>query len=125
MNIRKALYFRYKRLIGSSFPLIYEDWIRQDRAGIAPDTTKRLLVQLLAHCQQSVPYYSELMKGVGGNFEHDPEAYLLQLPILTKGIIRERFEQLKSTDLKHRKWYFNTSGGSTGEPVKLIQDRYY
>jgi phenylacetate-CoA ligase len=24
-----------------------------------------------------------------------------------------------------RKWYYNTSGGSTGEPVKFIQDDVY
>ncbi len=125
MNVRKALYFSYKRLAGSSFPLIYEELVRQDRFGVTPDTTKRSLVQLLAHCQRSVPYYAAIMKGVGGSFEDDPESYLLNLPILTKGVIRERFEQLKSIDLDQRKWEFNTSGGSTGEPVKLIQDRDY
>jgi phenylacetate-CoA ligase len=72
-----------------------------------------------------VPYYAEIMKKVGDDFEHDPASYLLRLPILTKGLIRTHIEQLKSQDLGQRKWYFNTSGGSTGEPVKLIQDRDY
>src|SRR5260370_38785907 len=53
------------------------------------------------------------------------KSYLLHLPILTKKVISERFEQLTSIDLGQRKWEFNTSGGSTGEPVKLIQDREY
>ena len=125
MNVRKELYFGYHRLAGNSFPMIYENLVRQDHVGIAPGTTDQLLVQLLAHCQQSVPYYEAIMKKVGGNFEYDPEAYLLKLPILTKKIIRERFEQLTSIDLDQRKWYFNASGGSTGEPVQLIQDRHY
>jgi phenylacetate-CoA ligase len=125
MQVRKTIYYSYKRLKGSSFPLIYEDLVRQDRDGVAPDTTKRLLFQLLAHCQQSVPYYAAFMKEVGGSFEEDPEAYLLNLPILTKEVIREHFERLKSSDLDQRKWIFNASGGSTGEPVKLIQDRNY
>jgi len=43
-------------------------------------------------------------------------------PILTKDIIRNNFEALKSDDLDKRKWFYNTSGGSTGEPVKFIQD---
>jgi phenylacetate-CoA ligase len=123
MNIRKTLFFAYKGAMGSGFPAIYEDLVRQDHAGVPPDTTKQLLVQLLAHCQRSVPYYAELMKTVGDDFEHDPENYLLKLPILTKRMIRTHFVRLTSLDLDQRKWCYNTSGGSTGEPVKLIQDR--
>lgn len=123
MNVRKVLYFGYHRLMGSSFPAIYEDLVREDHLGEATDATKQLLVELLAHCQRSVPYYAALMKEVRGSFETDPEAYLVHLPILTKGVIREHFEQLKSLDLGQRKWFINASGGSTGEPVQVIQDR--
>ncbi|HEX6478392.1 MAG TPA: hypothetical protein VF043_06070 [Ktedonobacteraceae bacterium] len=123
MNIRKALFFSYKRMTGSKFPSIYEDLVRQDQEGVAPDTTKQLLSQLLVHCQRSVPYYAEIMKTGGDGFEHDPEAYLLKLPILTKEKIRAHSAQLTSLDLERRKWYYNTSGGTTGEPVQLIQDR--
>lgn len=125
MNMRKALFFSYKHITGSSFPSIYEDLIKQDQAGFAPDTAKQQLRQLLAHCQRSVPYYMEIMKTIGDDFERDPESYLLKLPILTKEKIRTHFAQLTSLDLDQRKWYYNTSGGSTGEPVKLIQDRDY
>jgi phenylacetate-CoA ligase len=123
MNMRKALFFSYKRMTGSKFPSIYEDLVRQDREGVAPDTIKQLLSQLLAHCQRWVPYYAEIMKTVGDAFEHDPEAYLLKLPILTKEKMRAHLAQLTSLDLDRRKWYYNTSGGTTGEPVRLIQDR--
>jgi phenylacetate-CoA ligase len=125
MNVRKSIYFSYKRAVGSSFPLLYEDLVKQDRIGVAPDTTNRLLEQLLAHCQRSVPYYADIMKQVGDDFEQDPASYLLRLPILTKKLIRTNLERLKSHDLSQREWEFNTSGGSTGEPVKLIQDRDY
>lgn len=50
---------------------------------------------------------------------------LSTFPILTKEIIRARFDDLKSKDLSTRKWWINTSGGSTGEPVKFIQDKEY
>jgi phenylacetate-CoA ligase len=43
-------------------------------------------------------------------------------PILTKEIIRKEFDNLKSNELHKRKWFLNTSGGSTGEPVRFIQD---
>jgi phenylacetate-coenzyme A ligase PaaK-like adenylate-forming protein len=126
MNLRKALYFGYKYAKGSSFPRIYEDLVRQDHAGIDPGMQKQLLSRLLAHCHHSVPYYTEIMKGGGGSFEHDPESYLLHLPILTKELLRTRFDQLKSTDLASRRWFVNFSGGSTGgEPTRMIQDQEF
>ena len=49
---------------------------------------------------------------------------LNNLPILTKAIIRQCFEELQST--KHTAaTYKNSSGGSTGKPVTLIQDTNY
>lgn len=47
------------------------------------------------------------------------------IPILSKEIIRKNFEDLKSLDLYKRRWFINSSGGSTGEPVKVIQDNDY
>ena len=123
MSIRQALFFGYKHMKGSALPAIYENLLRQDRAGVAPDTTKELIVRLLMHCQRSVPYYAEIMREIGDDFADDPETYLLKLPLLTKEKIRTHYAQLTSLDLNQRKWYYNTSGGTTGEPVKLIQDR--
>src|SRR5690606_18435771 len=37
--------------------------------------------------------------------------------------IRQHHDELISDDFKNRGWYYNSSGGSTGEPVRLIQDR--
>ena len=52
----------------------------------------------------------------------DPEALLKALPILTKSDVRNGFDGLKSLDLGRRPWFYNASGGSTGDPVRLIQD---
>ena len=101
MNMRKALFFSYKRMTGSKFPSIYEDLVRQDREGVAPDTIKQLLSQLLAHCQRWVLYYAEIMKTVGDAFQHDSEAYLLKLPILKKEKMRAHLAQLTSLDLEY------------------------
>lgn len=108
-------------------------------------TTKRLLEQvellsateigelqqkrlraLLLHAYENVPYYRKVIEKLGGReilLKHDPTDVLRFFPILTKQIIREKWEELKSQDLSSRSWYYNTSGGSTGEPVKLIQDK--
>jgi phenylacetate-CoA ligase len=47
------------------------------------------------------------------------------IPLLDKRILHERNEDLQSLDLDRRKWYRNSSGGSTGEPAQLIQDKEY
>jgi phenylacetate-CoA ligase len=125
MNLRKAAYFALVRLRGQALGTYYERFSREDQDGIPPDTSKRLLIQLLAHCKQSVPYYAEVMRDLGDSFYGDPEEYLKRFPILTKETIRRRFDELKSTDLARRKWYRNTSGGSTGEPAVFIQDWEY
>jgi phenylacetate-CoA ligase len=84
------------------------------------------LRQLLLYSYQNVPYYQKVLSETGviknnkvilQNFDN--------IPILTKKIIREQADNLYSKDYKRRKWYYNTSGGSTGEPVTFIQDKAY
>lgn len=125
VNLRKWLYFTLVRMRGQRLGSYYRQMVKAEREGIPPDTTKRLLVELLEHCKQCVPYYSKLIRELGDGFRDDPEAYLRDFPILTKDIIRSHFDELKSRDLDRRRWFYNTSGGSTGEPVRLIQDRDY
>jgi phenylacetate-CoA ligase len=74
-----------------------------------------------------VPYYAGLWEKQGVRHLHpdDPWHDLQRLPVLTKADIRNHAESLQSLDLHRRKWSYNTSGGSTGEPVRLIQDREY
>lgn len=122
MNIRKWLFFTQARIRGRKLGIYYERYVREYQAGISPDITRKLLIQLLEHCQKSVPYYREIITRLGYSFYKDPEEYLMNFPILTKDIIRQNFNELKSVDLALRKWYFNSSGGSTGEPIRVIQD---
>jgi phenylacetate-CoA ligase len=125
MNIRRTIYFSYMSLRGRSLPLFYKRFLREDTFGVPPDRTRNLLIELISHCQHAVPYYKELICNQDQDFKSNPELYLAKFPILTKNIIRTHFDQLKSTDLALREWWFNTSGGSTGEPVRFIQDRAY
>ena len=82
---------------------------------------------ILLHAYYHVPYYSNLLRSSGvikksGAVELKSFG---QIPLLEKDIIRTRFEDLKSDDLLKRKWHNNSSGGSTGQPVTLIQDKNY
>lgn len=122
-NLREAAYFALFAARGQPVGSYYRRMLREVRDGIPPETSARLLAHMLAHCQDHVPYYADVMTAAGGSYLADPESYLTRLPILTKDIIRTRFDDLKSDDLPQRAWHFNTSGGSTGEPVRFIQDR--
>ncbi len=123
--MQKLLYYTAHRFIGSSLGKIYEQYLREDQQGLPKDRVKQLLVQLFQHCEQHVPYYAKLMADIPLAYEQEPFCYLAQLPVLTKALIRQNFTQLTSDDLAKRHWIYNTSGGSTGEPIRLIQDRAY
>ena len=125
MNIRKTLYLGYHRLAGHSLGQVYSRLAREEPFGATESTQRQLLISMLSHCERSVPYYSDLMHNLGDSFRQDPKSYLSQFPILTKDLIRKHFDRLRSKDLPRRKWHYNTSGGSTGEPVKFIQDQDY
>ncbi|MFC1964854.1 phenylacetate--CoA ligase family protein [Chloroflexota bacterium] len=89
----------------------------------SPDTYLR---KLLLHAYHNVPYYTEILEetGIVKNDEVDLSRFC-EMPILTKEIIREQQEHLVSRDNKNRRRYYNSSGGSTGEPIRFIQDDSY
>ena len=82
------------------------------------------LKKILLHSWENVPYYSRVLEEVGvvvdGNVNLDN---FEKIPILTKDIVRREGKDLYSKDHSKRKSFFNTSGGSTGEPLKLLQDK--
>ena len=95
-----------------------------------PETLARLqdekLGGLLMHAYANVPYYHKILEDAA--VIKNGKVYLenfQRIPVLTKDIIRSQGENLYSKDYRKRFWYPNSSGGSTGEPVRFIQDRNY
>jgi phenylacetate-CoA ligase len=127
MNWRKPAYLTYAAFRGYRFPAYLCKYLDEWESGRTDATAGTALNQLLAHCREAVPYYADLLQGV--EFEPSgaakPQEILQHLPVLKKETIRAHFERLRSKDLHSRKWSYNTSGGSTGEPVHLIQDAEY
>jgi phenylacetate-CoA ligase len=83
------------------------------------------LRNLLTRAVKDVPYYRNIANGHGLDPMHDdPEKALSVFPVLTKGIIRAHADELVS-EHPGQGVYENSSGGSTGEPVKLLQDQEY
>jgi phenylacetate-CoA ligase len=80
---------------------------------------------VLGHAAAHVPFYRSALRGLEAEIETDPAAALRRLSPVTKETIRTRFADLCSDDLSKRRSYEQTSGGSTGEPVRFIQDMHF
>lgn len=84
------------------------------------------LKKLLIHSYNNVPYYTKTLREAGVVI--DGEVLLENfnnIPILDKKTIRENFEDLTSAKRSNIKTFLNTSGGSTGEPIRFLQDEEY
>lgn len=84
------------------------------------------LTQLLRHAARHVPHYRKLL--VDQEIVRGDAIDLTKfgkVPPLTRSFLQNSPESLKSDDLSSRDWYKNSSGGSSGEPVAVIQDQDY
>ena len=123
---------RLERLItysrGSTGRHVHElragQWL--DASSSRADQDRRLRA-LLLHAARHVPYYREVLAEAG--VCESPGRVLVdrfaQIPFLDKGTMRTRFGDLNSDDLSTRTWNYDSTGGSTGEPVRLVHDSDY
>lgn len=89
---------------------------------------RKRLHQLLEYANTHVPYYRDLFQEIGFHpldFATDPTCFR-ELPLLTKDIVRQNFERLITTDPSRQNIIFKAkTGGTTGEPMRFMQDRIY
>jgi phenylacetate-CoA ligase len=79
------------------------------------------LRNLLEHAYHKVPYYNRIFKESGLlNRQCIGIGDLCKLPILTKALIRDNFEDIKALDINKYKPMANATGGSTGAPLKYF-----
>lgn len=74
------------------------------------------LTEIISYSVENTVYYKKVFEG--------KELTIENAPILTKDKLRESYLEMCS-NRKRKGIYENTSGGSTGEPVKFIQDKEY
>ena len=81
------------------------------------------LRKLIRHCYDSVPYYHKLFNTLGLTPEdiHSKED-LSKLPVLTKQIIRDNYNDMFSTAIDPKRFRKSSSGGSTGTPLQFCTD---
>ncbi len=81
------------------------------------------LKKILIYANDNVPYYLELFKRIDFYPQEMKSVNEISvIPFLTKEIIRENFDKLISTKSVPGGHYVATTGGSTGEPLKVLLD---
>jgi len=83
------------------------------------------LALLIRHAYANVPYYKHLFDRCGIDPESIKESSdLKRIPVLTKDIIRNNFNDLVSLDVSKRKPRLACTSGSTGAPLKYYTDMH-
>lgn len=124
--IKKHIRDTISKIRGNSFDREYLEIKNINNRGKLLKFQKNHLKNLLLHAYKNVPYYHRIFKEIGVVNDGTVDlSKFNEIPILTKEIIRKCHKELISKDYTTRRWYYNSSGGSTGEPVRFIQDDLY
>jgi len=111
LKILKEYYFIRKHLFNS---IKVNSMIQQQR-----------LYKIVEYAINNIPYYRTIAKKEQIKISFDSIFDdLKKFPVLTKKIIRENCHALHP-NLNKMHFKIETSGGTTGEPIKLIQDKNY
>jgi len=86
---------------------------------------KHLLFENLKFSFSNIPYYKNLNIDFDSFKEDTIFENIKSVPFLTKKELKEEYDNLYIINSKLKRVYPNTSGGSTGEPTKFMQDNVY
>jgi len=87
---------------------------------------KDKLGHLITHAYNTVPYYKNVFDNKGIKPKNIQDfSDLKKIPILKKQNLRKSLKELVSTQYNINQLYLNSTGGSTGIPVKIYQDQNY
>jgi len=107
---------------------ISKEWRKMDKVDNATEEEllalqNKRLQALMQHCYANVPYYRRIFDERGLKPEDiQCREDLQKLPILTKQIVREHFEELKAKNIDNYKIIKSSTGGSTGEPMQYLRN---
>jgi phenylacetate-CoA ligase len=108
-------YPTYKRAIKNQWKTY--DELKQDQ--------EKSLRNMIRFAYENVPFYHKLFN----NLKLSPEDIkklddLEKLPIITKETIKQNWDDFKPLNLKKLRYYENSTGGSTGTPLKFRVSNY-
>ena len=87
-----------------------------------------MLLQIMQHAYHTSPYYKKVFDSVGVPASVCEALEILPFtPVLDKKLIRNENSNILSDmgGARRERQYWNTSGGSTGEPIRILQDLRY
>ncbi|MCB0321919.1 MAG: phenylacetate--CoA ligase family protein [Bdellovibrionales bacterium] len=106
----------------------YKTSARSSRTEVLERQRKKLEL-LLNHANRHVPYYRDMFRSLGitsnGAVAVDDASVLALIPPLSRKDIVSNAAALTAEDNANRKVFSNSSGGSTGEPLRFLQDQGY
>lgn len=111
---------KQRDLHGAFAEALRTEWLTETRLQQLQDEK---LQRLVRHCYENVPYYRRVFEE--RNLTPDDirtRADLAKLPILTKQAVRDHFDELVSRDAASRRYLDDSTGGSTGTPMRFLED---
>ncbi len=90
--------------------------------GRLEDLQNMRMQRLILHCYNKVPYYRNLFRTLNltpSDFQTRNDLH--KLPVLTKQLVREHFDELKADNIADYKIIKSSTGGSTGQPMQFIK----
>jgi len=112
MTIRGRLYRTAALAVGSG----WRACLREIQSRSAVEIERDALPSILAHAVAAVPHYRDL--GIS-------DVRLEAFPLLSRETLRTEYARLRSEDVDPRSCCRASTGGSTGEPVWVLQDRAF
>ncbi len=126
---KQELLFAGLSISGSGIPLKYKEIVRLSR--MKQESLRKYQQEKLGRClieaYKNVPYYHDIFSQIGlvSECEQINWNFYCRIPKLTKNIIRVNCDRLKSNDPSIKGVFVNHSGGSTGMPIEIWQDKEY
>lgn len=119
--VRQAL-FRAKTRLSDPGALAHLDRLQQQsrlpRASLDALVAGRAAA-IARHAAATTPWYAERYAGIDLDALEDPAAFA-RLPVVEKDDVRDGFDRFRSTEAQHGR--IATTGGSTGEPARVLYD---
>jgi phenylacetate-CoA ligase len=125
-NLKTACFLLKYNLFNKAAVTYYH--LLQKQQFMSPDEIESLnwekRKRLLAYAYKNVPYYREKFDSVGLDPQDikQPEDYS-KVPLLRRDDIRANFDRLLSIEAKPGMTRISTTGGSTGEPLRVLFDK--
>ncbi|MDO9087620.1 MAG: hypothetical protein Q7U53_15535 [Anaerolineaceae bacterium] len=123
LNIHKGITGR--RILESLDDLNDTQWLSRNQL---LSMQQEKLLHLVDYAYQWVPYYKRIFDMIGLHPKdfHEDISIISKLPILTKAIIRENWNDLITTNLEQRQQLSKLStSGSTGTPLVFMQNNNF